>query len=196
MESVLDAPPSLGQGRGMSATGAPGQEPAGLVLAVRRGEEGAFERLYARWAPVVQGLLLARAPRSAVDDLIQEVFLTVYRKLPSLRDPGAFPGWICTIARTRAADYHRREPATEELPETLEDAREPTEETVAVFAALSSLPEAYRETLTLRLVEGLTGPEIAAATGLTPGSVRVNLHRGMQLLRAALTAAAKDRRHG
>jgi RNA polymerase sigma-70 factor (ECF subfamily) len=180
----------------MSATGAPGQEPAGLVLAVRRGEEGAFERLYARWAPVVQGLLLARAPRSAVDDLIQEVFLTVYRKLPSLRDPGAFPGWICTIARTRAADYHRREPATEELPETLEDAREPTEETVAVFAALSSLPEAYRETLTLRLVEGLTGPEIAAATGLTPGSVRVNLHRGMQLLRAALTAAAKDRRHG
>jgi RNA polymerase sigma-70 factor (ECF subfamily) len=196
MESVLDAPPALGQGRGMSATGAPELEPDGLVLAVRRGEEGAFDRLYARWAPVVQGLLLARAPRSAVDDLIQEVFLTVHRKLPSLRDPRAFPGWICTIARSRAADYHRREPATEALPETLEDGREPSEETVAVFAAVASLPDAYRETMMLRLVEGLTGPEIAAATGLTPGSVRVNLHRGMQLLRAALSAAAKDRRHG
>ena len=38
----------------------------------------------------------------------------------------------------------------------------------------------------LRFVEGMTGPEIAARTGLTPGSVRVNLHRGMQLLRGAL----------
>jgi RNA polymerase sigma-70 factor (ECF subfamily) len=51
---------------------------------------------------------------------------------------------------------------------------------------LRSLPEAYRETLTMRLVEGLTGPEIAEATGLTAGSVRVNLCRGMELLRELL----------
>ena len=38
----------------------------------------------------------------------------------------------------------------------------------------------------LRLVEGLTGPEIAMRTGLTPASVRVNLHRGMKLLREKL----------
>jgi RNA polymerase sigma-70 factor (ECF subfamily) len=48
------------------------------------------------------------------------------------------------------------------------------------------LPEAYRDTLMLRLVEGMSGAEIAERTGLTPGSVRVNLHRGMQLLRDAL----------
>jgi RNA polymerase sigma-70 factor, ECF subfamily len=48
------------------------------------------------------------------------------------------------------------------------------------------LPEAYRETLVLRLVEGMTGPEIAARTGLTAASVRVNLHRGMKLLRERL----------
>ena len=55
-----------------------------------------------------------------------------------------------------------------------------------MLAAIRRLPEAYRETLVLRLVEGMTGPEIAERTGLTPGSVRVNLHRGMQLLREAL----------
>ena len=54
------------------------------------------------------------------------------------------------------------------------------------LAALRALPEAYRETLVLRLVEGLSGAEIAERTGLTPGSVRVNLHRGMALLRIAL----------
>lgn len=52
--------------------------------------------------------------------------------------------------------------------------------------AIQSLPETYRETLLLRLVEGMSGQEIADRTGLTPGSVRVNLHRGMQLLRAKL----------
>ena len=48
---------------------------------------------------------------------------------------------------------------------------------------IRGLPEAYRETLIMRLVEGMTGPEIAARTGLTPESVRVNLCRGMKMLR-------------
>ena len=56
-----------------------------------------------------------------------------------------------------------------------------------VLDAIKSLPDAYREPLILRLVEGMTGPEIARRTGLTPGSVRVNLHRGMQQLRAILS---------
>jgi RNA polymerase sigma-70 factor (ECF subfamily) len=56
-------------------------------------------------------------------------------------------------------------------------------EAAKVLAAIRSLPDAYKETLILRLVEGMTGPEIAERTGLTPGSVRVNLHRGMQQLR-------------
>ena len=60
----------------------------------------------------------------------------------------------------------------------------------AVLAAIRELPDAYRETLILRLVEGMTGPEIAARTGLTPGSVRVNLHRGMQQLREKLGASS------
>ena len=59
-------------------------------------------------------------------------------------------------------------------------------------AALAALPEAYAETLALRLVEGLTGPEISERTGLTPGSVRVNLHRGMALLREKLGLPPKE----
>jgi RNA polymerase sigma-70 factor (ECF subfamily) len=55
-----------------------------------------------------------------------------------------------------------------------------------VLAAVRTLPEAYRETLMLRLVEGLSGPEIAEKTGMTSASVRVNLHRGMKQLREKL----------
>lgn len=59
-----------------------------------------------------------------------------------------------------------------------------------ILAYVRSLPETYRETLILRLVEGMTGPEIATRTGLTPGSVRVNLHRGMQQLREKLAQSS------
>ena len=58
------------------------------------------------------------------------------------------------------------------------------------LGAIRRLPEAYRETLLLRLVQGLTGPEIATLTGLTPESVRVNLHRGFKLLRETLAVPA------
>ena len=56
----------------------------------------------------------------------------------------------------------------------------------AILDAIRNLPDAYREILILRLVEGMTGPEIAERTGLTHGSVRVTLHRGMHQLRARL----------
>ena len=60
-------------------------------------------------------------------------------------------------------------------------------EALAILDAVRALPEAYRETLMLRLVEGMTGAEIAERTGLTAASVRVNLHRGMKLLREKLS---------
>ena len=75
-----------------------------------------------------------------------------------------------------------------ELPEQLpvREAATAEMEARAALDAIRDLPDAYRETLVLRLVEGLTGPEIATRTGLTPASVRVNLHRGMKLLREKL----------
>ena len=63
-----------------------------------------------------------------------------------------------------------------------------------MLEAIRSLPEAYRESLALRLVQGMTGPEIADRLGLTPGSVRVNLHRGMKRLRDRLGVSRTQRR--
>jgi RNA polymerase sigma-70 factor (ECF subfamily) len=164
-------------------------EDARLVRAARKGDQGAFERLYERYARVVHGLLLARAPRADVDDLVQDVFLAAWNRLDALRDPAAFGGWLSMIARNRATDFHRRAVEAVELPAELAgtDRTAARTEALAVLQIIRTLPEAYRETLVLRLVEGLTGPEIAERTGLTPASVRVNLHRGMRLLRERLT---------
>ena len=165
-----------------------------LVRSALAGDSSAFSRLYERYGRVIHGLLLARVGRDEVEDLVQDVFLTAWRRLDGLRDPAAFGGWVAMIARNRATDFHRRSAEHVELPANLESRGEASEraEANAALAAIRALPEAYRETLTLRLVEGLTGPEIAERTGLTPASVRVNLHRGMKLLRTALNPASNQ----
>lgn len=159
-----------------------------LVRAVRSGEQEAFAALYSLYAPMVHGILLARVPWGEVDDLVQEVFLAALKKLNTLRDDDAFGGWLAMIARNRAMDFHRRNRETQELREEVaaRDHVDVRREAEQVLEAICGLPEAYRETLVLRLVEGMTGPEIAERTGLTPASVRVNLHRGMKLLRNQL----------
>ena len=169
-----------------------------LVRAAQRGDRTAFGLLYARYSRMVHGILLARVPFSDVDDLVQDVFLQALPRLSTLRRVSRFPGWLASIARNRATDFHRRVKANEEFDENSSSVQSESPvpstnhsshssaEAHAVLDAIRSLPDAYREPLILRLVEGLTGPEIAARTGLTHGSVRVNLHRGMLQLREIL----------
>jgi RNA polymerase sigma-70 factor, ECF subfamily len=180
----------------------PPREPGGpddaLVRAAQRGDRSAFGLLYARYSRMVHGILLARVPFSDVDDLVQDVFLQALPRLTDLRDVSRFPGWLASIARNRATDFHRRVKPNDEFDEESASAQAETftpsanhsshssAEAHAVLDAIRSLPGVYREPLILRLVEGMTGPEIAARTGLTHGSVRVNLHRGMQQLREIL----------
>ncbi len=165
------------------------------VLAARAGDRGALGRLHERFAPMVHGLLLSRLPGSEADDLVQDVFVLVIRRLRTLRDAEAFPAWLARLTRNRAASAARRRRPTLRLTDEIEDRRsEPRrEEAERVMAVIRALPEAYRETLTLRLAEGMTGPEIALRTGMTHGSVRVNLHRGMAMLRERLAAPRAGR---
>jgi RNA polymerase sigma-70 factor (ECF subfamily) len=135
---------------------------------------------------MVHAILLARVPRCDVDDLVQDVFLTAFRRLGSLRDPAAFGGWLAAIARNRATDYLRQPRQEVSLPRDLPGGQQIESDTLAALDALRKLPEAYRETLSMRLVDGMSGADIAERTGMTPASVRVNLHRGMKLLRELL----------
>ena len=165
-----------------------------LVSAARDGDRAAFGGLYDRYARMVHGILLARVPPREVDDLVQEVFLLALRQLHALRDVSRFGPWLGTITRNRANDYFRKaipvekvtEPVSENQPGGRTSRPAAEQEADLILAVVRDLPEPYREPLILRLVEGMTGPEIAERTGLTHGSVRVNLFRGMRLLRERL----------
>jgi RNA polymerase sigma-70 factor, ECF subfamily len=162
-------------------------EDDGLVRAAVAGDRSAFGELYVRYARMVHGILLARVPPKDAEDLVQDVFVSAMRQLRGLRTGAAFRGWLCAIARNRTMDYFRRMRDSEPIEE-MAAPRGATNDAFLVLDAIRGLPEAYRETLILRLVEGMTGPEIADRTGLTADSVRVNLCRGMKMLREALEA--------
>ena len=159
-----------------------------VVVAAQRGDRRAFAELYRRFARAVHGVVLAKVRYCDAADLVQDVFAVALERLPQLGEAAAFPGWLLAIARNRAIDHLRgKRPIAmgDDLPE-LPVAASRASEVAEVLTALRALPDAYQETMILRLVEGMTGPEIAAQTGLSPGSVRVNLHRGMKLLREQL----------
>ena len=157
-----------------------------LVRLAQEGDRAAFAELYRRHTRAVHGILLSRVSATDVDDLVQDVFIQAMERITTLHDPQAFGAWLAAIARNRAVDHWRRRPVHVELPDSLSTPARDRTEALAALAAIRTLPEAYRETLMLRLVEGMTGPEIARCTGLTEGSVRVNLHRGMKELRERL----------
>lgn len=174
------------------------------VRAAAAGDQRAFAALHARYAGMVHAILLARLSPADAEDQVQEVFLVAWTKLAQLDDAAGLGAWLATIARHRAVDVWRRRRPTEALPsaaalDAWPDAHAASSSDVAevrnVLAAIQRLPEAYRETLVMRLVEGMSGPEIAEVTGLEPGSVRINLHRGMKLLREALGVDGKVAAH-
>jgi RNA polymerase sigma-70 factor (ECF subfamily) len=164
----------------------PHTEEAGLVLAAQAGDRSAFGKLYEQFARMVHGILLVHVAYGDAEDLMQDVFLRAMEQLPGLREAAAFGGWLAAITRRAALDHHRRVRPITALTDRWFGASRPDGEAFEVLAIIQRLPESYRETLILRLVEGMTGPEIATRTGLTPDSVRVNLCRGMKLLREQL----------
>ena len=114
-----------------------------VVIAAQRGDRSAFAEIYAAYRRTVRGILLSRVPFGDVDDLVQDVFILAMERLPSLREPAAFPGWLATIARNRATDHLRAAPRTTELPEDLSVAdADRTEALLVKFAPTSPLDPA------------------------------------------------------
>ena len=172
------------------------QQSIRLVRAAQRGDRSAFGKLYQRYTGLVHAIALSSLPIDEITDTVQETFLRALRRLKTLKKPDAFGAWISTITRNVVRDVQRQRWAL--TPRDDEDAlqratQEHEFDASAARHAIQSLPKAYRETVAMRVIEGMSGPEIADRTGLSAGSVRVNLHRGMKLLRKRLECLSGGR---
>jgi RNA polymerase sigma-70 factor (ECF subfamily) len=176
-----------------------------LILRCQAGDEAALAELIARYSPALRFFLrnLAEEP-AAADDLLQETWFDVYRKVNRLRDPGAFAAWLYRIARDKAFRARRRgrSPiaiADEALDESLladdghDDPFTP-EDAAQVRAALDGLPSEHREVLVLRFVEDMTYEQIAEVIERPVGTVRSRIHYAKVALRTKLHRLTPERK--
>src|SRR5256885_1120416 len=181
MEHVLEVARFLPMTTAPATTGR--EALAATIRAAAAGDQDACSRLYADYVRLVHAILLGRIPRRDVDDLVQEVFIAAYTRIGELRDPAAFGGWIATIARNRATDHLRQSHEQVELPDELPGGDPIEAETMAVLDTVRKLPEAYRETLLMRLVGGVRGGRDPGGAGPPPPPGRGKLPRGVRTLR-------------
>jgi RNA polymerase sigma-70 factor (ECF subfamily) len=166
-----------------------------LVLRAQRGDRAAFDELVRRTSRLVFARLhLDTGDVHLAVDLLQETLLTAYRSLGQLAEPDKFRAWLLRIAANTAANAVRHDRCQKRTPpshveRTPGTAPEPIqrledeERRQQVLDLLRSLPEEYRLPLWLRYFGGADYETIQAQLGLTNGSLRGLLHRGLKMLR-------------
>jgi len=167
---------------------------AGGVGVIDPAARGAWRELETKLRPFI-----ARRLRSSVDvdDVLQDVFLSMQRGLAGLRDDERFGPWVYRVARSAIVD-HQRIAARHVLVETATSEQEvpgpDVEDEGAVQRELAShvapfvamLPSPYREALTLTELEGLSQTEAAAMLGISVSGMKSRVQRGRRQLRQAL----------
>jgi RNA polymerase sigma-70 factor, ECF subfamily len=168
-----------------------------LVLRCQTGDETAFAKLMRLFETRTLGYLHSLVGDDA-EDVQQEVWLSVYRHVGILADPGAFRTWLFRTTRHRAIDFLRKRKRERELIddvplEELPDQSDSDEADVgqlideqALGAALMAMPPPQREVMLLRYRDGLSYQEIAQVIGRPIGTVRTRLHHAKKRLQASL----------
>jgi RNA polymerase sigma-70 factor, ECF subfamily len=155
-----------------------------------------FAHRYQEYLPRVLNYIRLRvADEDTAQELTAQTFERALSRVHTLRDPGAFGGWLFRIARTIVAGYYRRRKLLLPLESAVDcPSPEPSvegqlvqsQEIVALRAALAQLSDREQEIIRLRFVAGLTNRAIAKSMGLREGNVAVILFRALRKLRHTL----------
>jgi RNA polymerase sigma factor (sigma-70 family) len=172
-----------------------GRSDAELLEASRRGERDAFGALIERYQDVVCAVSYSRTgDRALSEDVAQDTFITAWRQLGRLREPGRLRAWLCGIARNLARKARRRSAREAPLERVLVfeganpfDQAAEAESGRVVRDALMRVPETYREVLVLYYRDQRSVRDVAAVLGLTEAAVLQRLTRGRQYLADGVT---------
>ena len=148
------------------------------------------EELYRRFSPRMYGVCLRYAGSSdEAEDILQEGFIKVYKKLDSYRGDGSFEGWIRRIFVNTAIEHFRRkiyqQPITEQHENTVEGKNLTILDNLAVkdiMKLIQELSPGYRTVFNLYVVEGYTHKEIGDILGISEGTSKSQLSRAKVIL--------------
>lgn len=192
LEDLFDAPRRQSQAH-ESLTLAKALEEQSLLQRVTLHDEEAFDTLYTRYVPRVQGYLARRSwPSDLMDEVIQDVMLVLWQHAERVPPGVPLMAWLCGVARHKAQKALARAsapPVSQVLYEHI-DLNEPEavflsqENGRALTRALTTLPLGERTALELMVYQGYSHKEIAAVTGDPVSTVRTRVSRARQHLRA------------
>jgi RNA polymerase sigma-70 factor (ECF subfamily) len=170
-----------------------------LAAAAQAGDTKAYNQLLAELVPYLRSVLLpGLADKSAVEDIVQEILISVHKSLKTYTPDRPFKPWLFAIANFRRTDYLRRHYAGQKhnhLPlEAADSIAEPpvtsegsSDEYKEVQVALESIPQKQRDVFTKLKLEGYTAQEVANQTGMNVSAVKVSAHRTLQKLKTMLS---------
>jgi len=181
-----------------------GPEDAALVAACRRGEQRAMEALYHQYKRRVFGLCHRIAGSVDAEEVAQDVFVRVFRGLPSFRGDAALGTWIYRLAVNAALSYvakrgRRGEIGDDDIIERVPAVDEPRRDprlSERVEAAMARLPAGYRAILVLHDIEGLSHEECAAILDCRVGTSKSQLHKARAKMRDLLGPELAAERSG
>jgi RNA polymerase sigma-70 factor, ECF subfamily len=187
---------------------------ADWVKRAKKGDVVSYQRLYDRFARRVLNFIyrMVNSPEEA-EDLTQDTFVAVFRKLNTLKENDRFEAWLFRIARNFVYQkYRTREPeqvSVEELDEDgqpvtqIPEVRKGPEESFEagelqdiVEGAIGSLPDKYREVFVLSAIQQLSYQEIADVVGRSLASVKTDIHRARLSVRKQVKNYLKVRSYG
>jgi RNA polymerase sigma-70 factor, ECF subfamily len=182
-------------------------EAAHLLTKIAEGDRGALSELYDRYARIIYAI--AWKSLNSVEDC-EEVVLEVFTQIWKIADrfdinKGAVEQWIFTLARSRILDRLRKLQRHQKVNSAIASGKEIEFSTTSVdpieaiengerrqqiLTALSQIPPAQREAIEMAYYQGLTHTEIAAATGVSLGTVKTRLRLGLSKLKVAFESAS------
>jgi RNA polymerase sigma-70 factor, ECF subfamily len=179
---------------------------AELIMRAKRGEEGAFETLFHQHKQRVYSLCLRMIGNTAeAEELTQEAFLQVFRKIHTFRGDSAFSTWLYRLS-VNVALMRLRKKSLNELPLEDGDSEDEPRKEIAVAdltlqgsidrlnlqRAVAQLPPGYRQAFVLHDVQGYEHNEIAAMLGFSVGNSKSQLHKARMRLRQLLQEAGRE----
>ena len=178
---------------------------ATLMQQLLRRDVSAFEELYERHSRIVYSLVLRILRQgSTAEEVVQDVFLQLWRNCARYDTSRPFVPWLLTLARNRALDHlrlkserqRRREDQTEEFPNIAsaapeyEKALDEKRRAERVRTLIGSLPSAQKKAIELAYFDGLSHSEIAAALNEPLGTVKSWIRNGLMRLKESLQATS------
>lgn len=161
-----------------------------LIEGCIRGDRKMQYELYERYAPKMYGVCLRYAASAEeAQDILQEGFIKVYKKISSYRGDGSFEGWVRRIFVNTAIEHFRKktylQPITEQEESTIEGKYLSVLDNLAekdIIQLVQQLSPGYRTVFNMYVIEGYTHKQIADALGISEGTSKSQLSRAKLIL--------------